>query len=140
VQIAVELSTADPLQSPQLKRVRVEAAPVCRDDWTTRLRILEEHNEWIVRTSIPFEYEPLDHPHLKKLREQYKLDEVLRGATNELELMLRLAQWACNYWDWPNHISEQYPPWDALEILKPYKDGKPTGGFCQQFNLVFLQA
>ncbi|MGA2662251.1 MAG: transglutaminase-like domain-containing protein [Verrucomicrobiota bacterium] len=140
VQIGLELSSRDPLQSPRLRSVRVEAAPVCPDDWTARLRVLEEHNEQIVRTSIPFEYEPLDHPRLKKLREQYKLDEVVQGAHGELELMLRLAQWTCNYWDWPNHISEGYPPWDALEILKPHPDGTPVGGFCQQFNLVFLQA
>ena len=140
LQIGIELSTDDPLQSPMLKSVRVEAGPMNSGDWTRRLRLLEEHNERIVRTSIPFEYEPLDHPHLKQLRQQYNLDEVVKGAKGELELMLRLAQWACNYWDWPNHITEEYPPWDALEILKPYKDGTPTGGFCQQFNLVFLQA
>ena len=140
LQIAVDLSSSDPLQSPKLRGVTVSAAPKYADDWTTRARVVDEHNEQIVRTSIPFEYEPLDHPHLKRLREEYKLDEITRGATNELDLMLRLAQWACNYWDWPNHITEQYPPWDALEILKPYRDGKPTGGFCLQFNLVFLQA
>ena len=140
LQIALELSSTDPLQSPRLRAVRIEAAPVGPDEWTGRLRVIEEHNEKIVRTSIPFEYEPLDHPRLKQLRQAYRLDEVARGATNELDLMLRLAQWACNAWDWPNHITEQYPPWDALEILKPYKDGKPTGGFCLQFNLIFLQA
>jgi hypothetical protein len=140
VQVAVELTSRDPLQSPRLRRVRLEANPTRPDDWTARLRVSEAHNEEIVRTSIPFEYEPLDHPHLKKLREQYQLDEVVKGATNELEQMLRLSQWANNYWDWPNHIGECYPPWDALEILKPYRDGKPTGGFCLQFNLVFLQA
>ncbi len=139
-QIALELSSRDPLQSPRLRGVRVEAAPLCPDDWTAGLRLLEEHNEEIVRTSIPFEYEPLDHPRLKKLREDYKLDGVVQGAHGELELMLRLAQWACNYWDWPKHISESYPPWDALEILKPHPDGTPVGGFCQQFNVVFLQA
>ena len=140
VQAGFGLSTRDPLQSPRLRSVHVEATPVGPDDWTARLRVLEEHNEPIVRTSLPFEYEPLEHPRLKKLRAECKLDEVVQGATGELELMLRLAQWACNSWDWPNHITEYYPPWDALEILRPYKDGKPTGGFCQQFNLVFLQA
>ena len=139
-QFAIEFSTRDPLRSPKLRSVTVQATPVGPEDWTARLRVLEEHNEQIVRTSIPFEYEPLDHPHLKKLREEYKLDEVVQGAQGELETMLRLAQWACNHWDWPNHIMEYYPPWDALEILKPYKDGTTTGGFCQQFNLVFLQA
>ncbi len=56
VQIALELSSRDPLQSPKLRSVRVEATPVCPDNWTARLRVLEEHNEQIVRTSIPFEY------------------------------------------------------------------------------------
>ena len=140
LQIAVALSSPDPLQSPRLKNLRIEADPVCSADWTSRLRVLEQHNELIVRSSIPFVYEPLDHPRLKKLRQDYKLDDVVRGAKGELELMLRLAQWACNYWDWPDHIGEYYPPWDALEILKPYRDGRTTGGFCLQFNLVFLQA
>ena len=140
VQVAVDLSSRDPRQSPRLRGVRVEAKPTCPEDWTARLRVLDEHNEEIVRSSIPFEYEPLDHPRLKQLRAEYKLDEVVKGSTNELELLLRLAQWACNYWDWPNHIGDCYPPWDALEILKPYRDGKPTGGFCLQYNVVFLQA
>ena len=54
VQVAVELSSRDPLQSPRLRGVHVEAKPRCQEDWTARLRILEEHNEEIVRTSIPF--------------------------------------------------------------------------------------
>jgi len=106
VQIALELSTHDPLQSPRLRGVRVEATSICLEGWTSRLRVLEEHNEEIMRTCVPFEYESLGHPRLKQLRQEYRLDEVVRGATNELELILRLAQWACNYWDWPHHISE----------------------------------
>src|SRR5690606_27374070 len=35
---------------------------------------------------------------------------------------------------------EAYPPWNALEILRAHADGTPVGGFCQQYNLVFLQA
>ena len=79
VQVAVELSSRDPLQSPRLRGVRVEAKPTGPEDWTARLRVLEEHNEEIVRTSIPFEYEPLDHPRLQQLRQEYKLDEVVQG-------------------------------------------------------------
>ena len=140
IQIKLALSTKDPLQTPKLKSVEVTAKPSAPPDWTSKIHVQEAHNESIVRTSIPFKYEPLDHPSLKRLRKQYELDEVVRGSTNELELMLRLGQWSCNYWDWPNHIGEVYPPWDALEILKAEPDGTPVGGFCQQFNLVFLQA
>ncbi|MFO1501324.1 MAG: transglutaminase-like domain-containing protein [Verrucomicrobiota bacterium] len=140
LQVAVELTTLDPLQSPRVKSLVIESSPVIGTNWTSEVQVLDAQNEQIVRTDIPFQYEPLDHPRLKQLREQYRLDELTRGATNELDLLLRLAQWACNAWDWPNHITEAYPPWDALAILKPHADGKPVGGFCQQFNVVFLQA
>ena len=77
-----------------MRNVALTANPIRPEDWTLPLRVLDEHNEEIVRTSIPFEYEPLDHPRLKKLREEYKLDEVVQGAHTELELMLRLANGA----------------------------------------------
>jgi hypothetical protein len=38
------------------------------------------------------------------------------------------------------HLDEYYPQWDALEILKRQPDGRPVGGFCQQYNILFLQA
>jgi hypothetical protein len=60
VQIELELSTRDALQSPRLRRVMVAATPVRTEDWTLRLRVPEEHNEQIVRTSIPFRYEPME--------------------------------------------------------------------------------
>ena len=83
-----------------------------------------------MRSSIPFSYEPFNHPRLKELRFRYKLDEVVKGATTELELIERLAVWSAGCWE-RGHLKEGYPPWDALEILKPHADGKPVGGFCQ---------
>ncbi len=140
LQLELGMTTTDPLRSPRVDSISLEPRLVTASGWTPRVRILEHSNASIVRTSIPFEFEPMDHPRLKQLRAQHHLDDITRGAASELELMLKLAQWACNSWDWPSHIDKVYPPWDALEILKPFSDGKPTGGFCQQFNLVFLQA
>lgn len=139
VQVEVELTTADPLQSPQLKELVITATPQRAAAWTRQIKVVESRNEEIVRTSIPFRYEPFDQPRLKELREQYRLDEVVKGAKGEFELMTRLAGWAAKQWD-QGHLKDIYPPWDALEILKPHTDGKPVGGFCQQFNLVLLQA
>jgi hypothetical protein len=99
---------------------------------------VDSHNEEIVRTSIPFEYETFDHPRLKTLRTQYKLDEVVKGAKSELDLIGRLAAWSAAQWQ-RGHLKNEYPAWDALEILKPHADGSPVGGFCQQYNVVFLQ-
>ncbi len=139
LQIAVELSPADPLSTPRLKGLRVVASPSMADDWTGELKVIESHNEDIVRTAIPFAYEPFDHPRLNEFRTRHKLDEVVRGAKTEFELIERLARWSAGCWDrW--HLNEWYPPWDALEILKAHADGKPIGGFCQQYNVVFLQA
>jgi hypothetical protein len=73
------------------------------------------------------------------LRKQYRLDEVVAGAASELEVLGRLAAWSSRRWQ-RGHLNEAYPAWDALEILKPHADGQPVGGFCQQYNLVFLQA
>lgn len=138
-QIAVDMSTADPVRTPQLKSLLVEVNPPNADGWPTRLKLVECRNEEIVRSSVPFAYEPFDHPRLKELRGRYKLDEIVKGAKSEFEMIERLAHWSARCWE-RGHLKDAYPPWDALEILKPHADGKPVGGFCQQYNLVFLQA
>lgn len=139
LQAAVTLSTSDPLKSPRLKGVRIEAASSMYPDWTTDLQAVELRNDEIVRTSIPFEYEPFSHPKLKTLRERHGLDDVVRGAKGEFDLIVRLAGWVSGRWQ-KMHLSESYPAWDALDILAPHPDGTPVGGFCQQYNVVLLQA
>ena len=102
---------------------------------------MDAHNEEIVRTSIPFRYEPFNHPKLKELRERYGLDKVVSGAQTEMELVSKLTAWAARQWKWREwHLAESYPAWDALEILKTHADGKPVGGFCLQYDVVLMQA
>jgi hypothetical protein len=139
LQVMLDLLTTDPLHTPRLKQVRIEAGPRKEADWTSRLKVMEAHNEEITRSSVPFAYEPFDHPRLKELRVRHKLDQVAEGAKDELDLMTRLARWSASQWE-RGHLKESYPPWDALEILKLHADGKTVGGFCQQYNVVFLQA
>ncbi len=140
LQAAFGLSTGDPLETPRLKNVTVEARPQRPGvRWTETIRVLENHNEEILRTSIPFPYEPFDHPRLKTLRRRYELDTVIRGARSEFDLIILLARWASTRFT-RDHFRDGYPPWDALEILKPHADGSPVGGFCLQHNLVLLQA
>lgn len=139
LQIDVMLSASDPLQTPALNSVRVIASPRVMTTWTKKWRASEWKNAKVVRTSIPFRYEPFDHPRLKQFRETYRLDEVVAGADGEWEQIERLAAWASHQWE-SGHLGKVYPAWDAIEILSPHSDGKPVGGFCQQYNLVFLQA
>ena len=139
-QVSIGFATSDPLRTPRLKGVTISARPEkSPDEWTAQLKVMEFQNEEIVRSSIPFAYEPFDHPKLRQLREQYKLDAVVKGAPSELELAERLARWSAGRWE-RGHLKDSYPAWDALGILKPHRDGTPVGGFCQQHNLVFLQA
>jgi len=139
LQVAVDLSTDNPLVSPQLNELRIVASPTLAKSWTDRLKVLEIHNEQIVRSAIPFTYEAFDNPQLKELRSRYKLDDVVAGAKDEFELMTRLASWSARQWE-KGHLGASYPAWNALEILKPHADGTPVGGFCQQYNIVLLQA
>ena len=141
MQAEVTLSTNDPLATPRLREIEIEAAPTPASDWTRAVKVVDAHNEEIIRSSIPFRYEPFTHPRLKEYRAAYHLDDVVRGAKTEFELMGKLAVWASQQWPWEQwHLDEFYPAWDAMEILKKHTDGKTVGGFCEQYDLVFLQA
>jgi hypothetical protein len=142
VQLEVTLTAPNPLVTPRLSGITLATAPVlAEDDWTKVVRVVDSYNEAIVRTSIPFRYEPFTHPKLRELRTRYRLDDVVSGAQTELDIITKLAAWSSRNWPWQQwHLDEYYPPWDALEILKKHRDGKPVGGFCQQYDLVFLQA
>ena len=141
-QLEVKLTAANPLVTPRLSGISLAAAPVlAEDDWAKAVKVVDSHNEEIVRTSIPFRYEPFNQPKLKELRSRYGLDGVVNGAKTEFEILTRLAAWSSRNWPWQQwHLDQFYPSWDALEILKKLPDGKPVGGFCQQYDLVFLQA
>jgi hypothetical protein len=141
VQLEVRLASTDPRGTPKLSDLTINTEPVTANDWTRALKLEDSHNEEIVRTSIPFRYEPFTEPKLKELRTRYHLDDVVGGARTDLEIISKLAAWSSRNWPWQQwHLDQFYPPWDALEILKKLPDGKPVGGFCQQYDLVFLQA
>ncbi len=141
VQVEVTLATADPRVTPKLGEMTLTTDPKLATDWTKAVKVVDSHNEEIVRTSIPFRYEPFTQPKLKELRARYRLDEVVSGAKTELDIITKLAAWSSRQWPWEQwHLDQFYPAWDAFEILKKGPDGKPVGGFCQQYDVVFLQA
>ena len=80
LQLAAILKTANPLETPRLKQIVIDATPQRPKDWTKEIRVIEFQNEEIVRTSIPFAYERFDHPRFRKLRQEFQLDEVARGV------------------------------------------------------------
>jgi hypothetical protein len=141
LQVRLIVTTTDPRRSPQLRGIRLSADVKPADDWSKHVRVVAAPTTRLVRASIPFVYESGSHPQLKKLREQFKLDEVVAGAKTEWEKITKLAAWSGVQWSKRvGHLGTVYPKWDALDILTKHDDGTPIGGFCQQYNLVFLQA
>lgn len=141
IQFRLELTTSDPQQTPRVREVSISAEPQLAADWTSQLQFVETPSTRIIRSSIPFTYESPDHPRLQQLRKEYQLDEVVAGAKTEWEKILKLAAWSGVRWEKrTGHLSKIYPKWDALDILAKHEDGTPVGGFCQHYNLVFLQA
>jgi hypothetical protein len=139
-QLLCRMGTESPLKSPQLRGLTITTEDEQAPSWASELKVIRVRNETIAPHSIPFVYETRDRGYLKKLREQYRLDDVVAGAKDELELIARLARWTSEQWKHPGHIGKVYPRWNALEILTPHDDGTPIGGFCQQYAVVFLQA
>lgn len=140
IQVRIELKTMSPTTSPTVHSISLASnVPAAESRWWELLQPRLEPQRPIVRSSIPFEYEPTSQPILEKLRREQRLDQVVAGAVDEFEQITRLAAWSSQRWQ-KGHLSEIYPAWNACEILQPHRDGTPVGGFCQQYNLVFLQA
>jgi hypothetical protein len=133
VQWRAVLTTINPKATPVLDAVEVEARVVPRPhDWARNLTLADSHNEEILYTSMPFEYEKFDEPQLVELRRQYKLDDVVAGAQSELEKMIRLRNWVSAQWKYDPPIP-YYPAWDAREIIPLRR------GFCVQYAIVYMQ-
>jgi transglutaminase-like putative cysteine protease len=128
------LSSVDPLKTPLLRSVAVEAkltrAPA--PAWAGTLRVDDFHNEQIRYTSMPFAYENPLHPRMVALRRKYKLDDLVAGASSETERLVRLRDWIAHQWA-INAPEENYPAFDADEILtRKY-------GFCVQYAVTLMQ-
>jgi len=129
----VTLRTTRPSVTPQVTAVALEAkVETIKPGWQRRVKVTDSHNEEVLFTSIPFEYEKFDIAALKSLRKKYKLDRVVAGAADELEAIRRLRDWVARQWDWAPP-GQPYPTWDAHDILSR-KDG-----MCVQFAIALMQ-
>lgn len=128
------LASADPLKTPVLKAVAVEARVVKEPwpAWASKVKVADAHNGRMPYTSIPYTYEDFLHPRLVALREKYKLDEVVSGSATEFEKLVKLRNWVAQQWKY-KPPEQAYPAWDADEILTL------KYGFCVQYAVVYMQ-
>ena len=128
------LSSTDPLKTPVLRSVAVEGvvAKLSPPAWAGNLRAGDFHNEEIRYTSMPFEYENPLNSRMVALRQKYKLDDIVAGASSETEKFVKLRDWISHQWK-ICAPEEHYPAWDADEILtRKY-------GFCVQYACTLMQ-
>ena len=147
LQLEVKFSTADPLVSPTLHGVhveaRVEATPM---DLGRQPRMLQSHNGRATPSSFDYTWERPEV--LADLRERFELDAVVAGATTEFEAQLRLMNWsyriplgnldryAWRYHDLPQLERDKD---GEIRLLGPY-EGSRRQGHCLYCNLTLVAA
>jgi hypothetical protein len=137
VQWQVWLRTSEAMVSPVFRALTISPDVESTAMNDRGVTVKEYHNERIIRSSYPCEYEKFDQPLLVKLRRKYKLDEVVAGAKTEWEKILKLKTWA----GWQKARLEltgpqdfQFPDWNSHEILAG------RGVFCLHHAILFMQA
>jgi hypothetical protein len=134
VQIRAVLATDNPLASPVVKNVRVNAEITDAFPYPAHRNIVvvETDNPLIKYSSLNWEWEKWDRPEFAELRSRENLDEVVAGSESEFEAQVRIMDYATKRWTW-QPPSPGYPEWDALSILNRLNK-MGGGGMCIQFN------
>ncbi|NLD42026.1 MAG: transglutaminase domain-containing protein [Chloroflexi bacterium] len=132
------LRTSDPLVTPTLTAVSLSvdrhAAPA---GWGS---LVSGDSAPIAYPSRPFGYQaPYSRADL--LRERWQLDQIVAGAANDWERILRLAVWARDQWTdgWQREWKalRACPPFDAPIILEFGRHNLGVG-MCTHYSTVFV--
>jgi len=89
------------------------------------------------RTDFPLQVEHWSEPRVAALRHQEGLDQVVAGATGEIDGFRRLMHWARS--QFPVGDPEPYPPSNGVGLLAEIRGGR-TGGFCGQYSYLLADA
>ncbi len=124
-----------PDKTPVLKRVQVALEVAVTGE--ANAQMVASDNPDLVRSSHRFAYLPADAERGERLRERWKLDEVVRGAKSEFDAFLHLRQWVREQWEdgWNMGEIDFCPPWDAMVILE-LASRKLSLGMCTHYATV----
>lgn len=139
LQWRAELATNDPLVTPLIKSVSITSS--WEDNSPNHNTGLSAHvvnNGEIIQPSYSFSYENLNHPELKKYREEHKLDEIVAGASSEFETILKLLDWAYRVpltynaysWNWNDAAVEPKQSSKMPKLNGPFYDQRRRDGMC----------
>ena len=112
------------------------APPYCYDlnKWQG-VEIIKEINGRYVNPTFPFIYQDMSHLKVRQLRERAGIDEMIKKAKNDLELIQMISDWANKQW---GHLQPlPYASWDAIEILDKVEKGDAF--WCTYKAVLFVQ-
>lgn len=134
IQVRVVLSTSNPLLSPVVKSMELEATHQENTPVPKNIFVVSADNPPVRYSSIAWEWEKPDCPAFPELRERQNLDEVVKGSTSEFDAQVKLMNHAIKQWV-DGGATPGFPDWNALSILDQInKTG--GGGMCLQNNLL----
>ena len=85
-----------------------------------------------------FAFDSPAHPKLVQLRQDYKLDAIVKSATTDLARALALKDWVVGAVKFGTPTPEVYRDWSAIALLDRIKNGEVI--FCGQCATIFQQA
>ena len=135
VQWRIVLTTDDPSVTPVLRVVSLDAEVSA--DQLSEIRVTDSDNPELSRSPYRFSYLSADATRGERLRERWKLDDVIRPAKSEFEAYLYLRNWVREQWEdgWNMGEIDFCPPWDAMVILE-LASRKLSLGMCTHYATV----
>jgi len=105
-----------------------------------KAKVVDIHNERIIRPSYIFAHQLADEPRLKILRERWRLEHVIQGGETEFEKIMRLKRWMRQQWEngWDSGVLQFVPHWDAMVVLE-LAGQKLSLGMCTHYSSTFVQ-
>ncbi len=136
VQWQARLSTTSATTTPVLNSVALQIESSGQDKAQTAAQLLELDQPLLIRSSYPFTCLAPDHRQ-ERLRQEYRLDQVVAAGKTELEQLALLRDWVHSQWlGWQSGKYPYCPPWDPLEILSTTK-GNWGFGMCTHYGATF---
>ncbi len=91
----------------------------------------------VIKSRYKFYYERYDEPRLLRLRQEYKLSEIIKNAKTELERFTLLRDWVRSQW---THGFDEDKAEDAKDGVSLLKDAKRGLEFsCGSYALLYIQ-
>ncbi len=132
VQIRAELETDNPLESPVIERLTVDAGLLERVPLHDNIHVVKADNPPVAYSSLDWEWEKWDRPEFRELLERENIAEVIAGSRTDFDAQVKILDYVAKKWKWtlPRH---NFPAWDALSVLERV-DNLGAGGNCITVN------